>query len=97
MFRRFFCLFSAFTVLFFCSVPVFATGTEIGPYTGGGLGPVIGSGGVLVELQADVDVVELADRWHDKKVGYGNFLWHLINEDVCTHAPQLRQGLRRYA
>lgn len=84
--RRLFCLFSAFAVLFFCSVPVFATAVMPG---GSGIGiPVYGN--------INFDVVDfweyldesISDNFH----GYANFVWNLINEDVCPNAPTIGGG-----
>ena len=80
--KRFFALFAAFTVLFFVSVPAFATGMTPGGVGGGVAGiPVVG------EIQ--LDVVDFSRYCDDKVRGYGNFIWHLIDNDVCSHAPQL--------
>ena len=95
MIRRFSCFFVALAVLFCVSVPVFATGTEIGPYTGGV--------GVPVSLQAQVDVVDLftyldgrvdrvVDGVGDALTGFAKFASHLIDEDFCPNAPQVGGG-----
>lgn len=69
MFRRIFCLISAFVVLFSLSVPAFAVGTEL-PVSGG--------------IGLDVDVASLADMAFKAGVGSANFLRHLLlDNDVC--------------
>lgn len=86
MLRRLFSLVSAFAVLFFCSVPAFATAVEPGG-TGGGIGgiPVIGN--------INLDVVDFFDYMRDDARWAANAGWHyLIDEDVCPYAPQLGGG-----
>lgn len=85
VFKRVLCLFAAFTVLFCCSVPAFATGVEPGGSGGGG-------SGIPVVAEVEVDVVDfmryLDDAFFGRARGYGNFIWNLVDDDVCSHAPQ---------
>lgn len=82
MLRRLSCLLSAFAVLFFCAVPAFATGMEMGE-AGVGI-PVVGN--------INLDVVDFADyvwsglRWSNNTVA------HFIDKDICPNAPQLYGG-----
>lgn len=81
MFKRVFSLFAAFTVLFCCAVPSFATGMTPGGSGGGVAGiPVVG--------EVQLDIVDFSRYCDDKLRGYGNFIWNLIDDDVCSHAPQ---------
>lgn len=88
MLKRLLCLFSACAVLFFCSVPAFATGTELGPYTGGT--------GVPVGLDVHLDVVDFGEYVDNRvaQIGTGafNFFGHLLDEDICPNAPQVGGG-----
>lgn len=82
MFKRVFSLFAAFTVLFCCAVPSFATGMTPGGSGGGVAGiPVVG--------EVQLDIVDFSRYCDDKLRGYGNFIWNLIDDDICSHAPQL--------
>lgn len=89
VFKRVLCLFAAFTVLFCCSVPAFATGVEPGGSGGGG-------SGIPVVAEVEVDVVDfmryLDDAFFGRARGYGNFIWNLVDDDVCSHAPQFGGG-----
>lgn len=78
MLRRLFSLFSAFSVLFFFSVPVFATGTMPG-----------GSfAGIPVGVEVELDVVEFADFCRDDLRYFYNSVRHWLDEDICPYAPQ---------
>ena len=82
MLRRLSCFLSAFAVLFFCSVPAFATGMEIG---GAGVGiPIVGN--------INLDVVDFMDYCRDDLRWCGNFALNFLNEEVCPYAPQLGGG-----
>lgn len=78
MLRRLFSLFSAFSVLFFFSVPAFATGTMPG-----------GSfAGIPVGVEVELDVVEFADFCRDDLRYLYNSVRHWLDEDICPYAPQ---------
>lgn len=89
--RRLFSLVSAFIVLFFVSVPAFATAVEPGG-VGGGIG------GIPVVANVNFDVVDLFDYFGTH--GKNNVRWlantagHFVDEDICPNAPQLGGGHR---
>ena len=77
MLRRLFCLSSALAVLFFVSVPAFATGVM----PGGGLA------GLPVGVEIQLDVVDFANFVRDDFRWCENTVRHWLDEDVCPYAP----------